>query len=238
MTRIKLTHSEEDQAKNAERWVKDHRKLLIERFAREDEHPPNPEPVSIFMAGVPGAGKTEYSKRLNTKFNNKAVRIDADEIRSKIEGYDGMISYIFQSACTRAVNNLFHHALNRNQDLILDATFAYAGAMENVKDSLRNKRKVEIHYIYQDPERAWELTKAREVTEKRKVDSQVFVDSYFKSIENVNKTKSRFGDNVELTVVFKEYEYTGKEKVVLKVDKLDGYLKKRYTREELQRLVK
>lgn len=89
-----------------------------------------------------------------------------------------------------------------------------------MENSLKHNRKVEIYYIYQDPKRAWEFTKAREVIEKRKVDGRVFIDSYFKSIENVNEAIRRFGNIIDLNIVIKEYEYTGKEKIVLKIDKL------------------
>ena len=51
------------------------------------------KPISIFMAGSPGAGKTEYSKNLiemQEKYkNHKVLRIDGDDLREKIPGYTG-----------------------------------------------------------------------------------------------------------------------------------------------------
>ena len=70
-------------------FVKTHKKDLIERFCPETICHSVANPVSLFMAGSPGAGKTEVSKGLIKKFNDVPVRIDADEIRSFCPGYTG-----------------------------------------------------------------------------------------------------------------------------------------------------
>jgi len=99
------------------------------------------------MAGSPGAGKTEVSKRLIEEFENKPVRIDADEIRQMFDGYTGTNAHIFQSACTMGVNKLYDYALERRFNVILDGTFAYAKALENVGRSLCRNREVRIYYL-------------------------------------------------------------------------------------------
>ena len=56
---------------------------------------PDAEPVSIFMAGSPGAGKTEASKALVREFRDP-VRIDPDELRSEFKQYFAARSVVNQ----------------------------------------------------------------------------------------------------------------------------------------------
>ncbi len=234
-----MDYSQEELQKidAAVHWVRNHNRKLIETFASETLFFPDAEPISIFMAGTPGAGKTEYSDRLNKSFKSKAIRIDADEIRKKIDGYVGSNSYIFQRACTEAVNNIFGHALKHNQNLILDGTFAYKKALDNIKKSLKKKRKVIIYFIYQDPQKAWEVTQAREAEEGRRVHKEMFIDAYLKSRENVLQAKMHYQEKIELNLVIKEYPHTGAEKVELNIASIDGYLTKVYTQEELESMI-
>jgi len=62
---------------------------------------PDKIPISVFMAGSPGAGKTEFSRNViltiledSTKHN--VLRIDGDDLRAKIPGYTGSNSCLFQ----------------------------------------------------------------------------------------------------------------------------------------------
>ncbi len=50
------------EAEEAKKFIKKNKKLLIEKFANLDLYKPVVSPVTIFMAGSPGAGKTEFSK--------------------------------------------------------------------------------------------------------------------------------------------------------------------------------
>lgn len=80
-------------SEQAVNYVKLHDKELVEQFASLKNYPSSTNPQAIFMAGCPGAGKTEFSKGWIEEFNKdepeaKIVRIDADEIREKIPQYD------------------------------------------------------------------------------------------------------------------------------------------------------
>jgi predicted ABC-type ATPase len=219
-------------------WVHAHKHDITLKFADSSRYPPAPEPVSIFMAGTPGAGKTEYSERLNKEFkNDQAVLIDADKIRCMIGGYTGKNSYIYQKACTAAVGNLYGHALKNKQNLILDGTFAYEHSMDNIERSLKVGRKAMIYFIYQNPIKAWEITKAREAEDGRRVFKDKFIEAYFKARANVKNAKDAYGNSIEINLVIKEYEKTGQEKVELNISSIDGYLGKVYTMEELERII-
>ncbi|RJQ34120.1 hypothetical protein C4568_03205 [Candidatus Parcubacteria bacterium] len=159
-------------------FVKSHEKDIIEKFCGSCQQVITP--VSLFMAGSPGAGKTEVSTSLVRRFETVPVRIDADEIRSMCPGYTGANAHVFQKAATKGVHILYDHALRTNIHVILDGTFAYADSLRNIERSIDHKRKVELWFIYQDPVMAWKFTQAREALESRRISKDTFITSVHK----------------------------------------------------------
>jgi ATP-dependent Clp protease ATP-binding subunit ClpA len=65
-----------------------HKKTIAKRRTDRALYPPEQDPVSVFMAGSPGAGKTEASIALVNLFADTAIlRIDPDELRSEFSDY-------------------------------------------------------------------------------------------------------------------------------------------------------
>ena len=223
-------------SKAAYQQIKKQRKKLIERFANSEEYIADTQPMSFFMAGSPGAGKTEISTRLSVHFTQKPIRIDADEIRTFCEGYTGENSHIFQKAASKGVHILYDYALKKNINVILDGTFAYHGALKNIKRSLDHGRKVEIYFVYQDPLKAWEFTKKREVIEHRKISKEIFIDSFIKAQENTNEAKKHFGSSIELNLIVNNFE-KNLERLELNISSIDSFIKKIYTKNELNKLI-
>jgi len=219
-------------------YIKSNRKALIEKFAPLDICKSVAHPISLFMAGSPGAGKTEVSVNLIKQFKNVPIRIDADEIRKMCEGYTGLNAHVFQKAANKGVNILFDYALDKRINLILDGTFAYAGALDNIRRSLARDRKVELWFVYQDPLSAWKVTKARERKETRHVSKDVFIRSFFDSRKNVEKVKNEFGNEIQLNLLIKDYQ-KGQEdfKLNISAKELDGYIGTSYTEDDLQKLL-
>ena len=93
-------NSEELKIKeNSEEYAR----LNKNRIARDiiSKYEPELNPVSVFMAGSPGAGKTESSKRLINELSKREdpiLRIDPDELREFFKGYTGRNSNLFQGA--------------------------------------------------------------------------------------------------------------------------------------------
>ena len=228
---------EEKIIRDAELFIKQHEKDLIRQFADPELYHADAKPVSLFMAGSPGAGKTEVSKRLIEKFSTKPVRIDADDIRILFRNYDGSNAHLFQSACTIGVNKLYDHVVRRGLNVILDGTFAYAGALKNVERSINHNRKVEIYYLYQDPLVAWSFTQKREALEHRRVSAEVFIKSFVCSRDNVNKAKQQFIERVELNLIVKNFN-TGLDILELNINNVDPYLDRIYTETALREIIK
>ena len=219
-------------SEDAKEFIKKNKNLLFEKFASSKIYQPNKNPISLFMAGSPGAGKTEYSKRFIERFDSDIVRIDADEIREIIPQYNGANSDVVQGAASIAVDILYNYTLNNKYDLLLDGTFAkFEIVYRNIERSINKNREVAIHYIYQDPLVAWEFTKKREKIEGRKVPKEVFIKSFFNAKNNVVKIKSIFKDKIKVYLIIKDYSNNIKDSY-LDVH-IDSYLKTKYSKEEL-----
>lgn len=231
-----MTIDEERQSSEAVSYIKSNKTLIIDKFANSELFLPDDHPIALFMAGSPGAGKTEVSRRLIERFDSKPVRIDADEIREIIPGYNGGNSYIFQAAANKGVNILYDSVLANRTNVILDGTFAYRGAEENIRRALNHGYEVEIYYIYQDPEVAWDITKKRESVERRYVSREVFISAFVKASENVRLIKQTFAEKIELNIIIKDLSKDF-EQVILNVASIDEYIPKMYSIEELSNLL-
>ena len=235
-----MSKSSKDSEK-AKEFIKKNKRLLFEKFASSKIYHPNENPISLFMAGSPGAGKTEYSKALIKMAESSAnpiVRIDADEIREMIPQYNGANSDIVQSAASIGVHKLYNYVLKNKLNTMVDGTFAkFEIVHRNIERSLKRNRSVGIYYIYQDPLVAWEFTKKREKLEGRKVPKRVFVEAFFNAKENVIKIKSIFKDEVKVYLVIKNYS-NNIEKFYPKVARVDKYLKDNYNEKRLYDLLK
>lgn len=202
-------------------FIKSNKKLLLDKFANDDICKVETNPISIFMAGSPGAGKTEFSKNFLKVTKIKAVRIDADEIKDIIPQYNKKNSSQIQGASALGVEYLFDYVLKAKKSVILDGTFAdYEKACKNVQRSIKRGRHTEIYYLYQEPPIAWQFTQARERLEGRFVPKEMFIHSLLNARENVKKIKEVFGSKVKVNVVIKNFE-NREEKTYLDIKSID-----------------
>ncbi len=224
---------------DAEQYLKLRTKDLLERFASLDTHPAQNDPHTIFMAGAPGAGKTEASQKIISNIPElaQAVRIDADEIKEWLPQYNGKNSDDIQGASVLGLQRLYDTILSKKQHAIVDGTFSeYKHAKENIERSLKRNRVTIIIYIYQDPRHAWAFTKLRAEKYGRSIPKEYFIDTYFKSIETVNRIKAEFGQRVYLYFIEKNYFH---EIVKFRdnVQSVDSYIKKKYTKSSLEKII-
>ncbi|MEI8344422.1 MAG: zeta toxin family protein [Candidatus Moraniibacteriota bacterium] len=237
---------EDELIEKSKSWIRSNKKMLIEKFIGDISYIPDIAPFSMFMAGSPGAGKTESSKRFikdfikrynretgNTKKQINVVRIDPDEIRELIPGYTGANAELFQGAVSLGVEKLYDYVIAKKLSVVVDGTFAnYAVAHKNIKRAVDKKRKVGIFYIYQDPLVAWDFTKKREDEDGRRIKKTTFIEAFFKAKINVNKIKVDFGNNIEVLLIMKNYK-NDVYRTRFNVDKIDNYLKIKYTKKSL-----
>lgn len=224
------------------------KKRIARELTSKEKYPSEGNPVSVFMAGSPGAGKTEASKMLIEELQKDSVpdggeppqvlRIDADELRSYFEDYDGSNSVLFQAAASTLLNKVHDLALKNSQSFILDGTLSkYGIAEENIERSLKRDRSVIILYVYQTPERAWEFVQEREQVEGRRILPETFVEQYFAARDVVNDLKRKFGKNIQVDLLLKELDGSRKQ-YKANIDKIDNHISERYSRRELQDRIK
>ena len=232
-----------DISEEAIQCIKKSKKQIFEQFASDKIYRPFDVPVTFFMAGSPGAGKTEYSKNFIKNINQiifekentdfPIVRIDADEFRTLCPGYNGNNSHLFQKATALAVNKLYDYALAKKYNILMDGTFSSDKyPEENIKRALNRGREVVIIYIYQDPIIAWDFTLKREKLEGRKITLEVFIDDFFKAKENVIKIKELYKNKVNIVLIKKDYN-NAIEKIWLNVESIDNYVEFEYTKKSL-----
>lgn len=229
--------------KEAISFIKSNVKILIEKFANPTYHIPSDHPFTIFMAGSPGAGKTEFSKAFIEEMKLKdpvmtIVRIDADEIKNLIPGYNGHNSSDVHAAASIGVEKLFDHVQNKSLNVVVDGTFAsYEISRKDILRAIGRNRRVGIKYLYQEPALAWKFTQIREKVEGRNITKEVFIAEYLAAMENVNKAKQEFGNQVELDLIIKNYS-NKLEKLNLNIDKVDSYVNNIYNRVSLEEIIK
>jgi predicted ABC-type ATPase len=216
------------------KWVLANKKDVIEKFAGKAEgFSKSVETIACFMSGSPGAGKTEFSKNLIKslvkafpKQEDQIVRIDADEIRELLPSdiYNGKNAHQVQKAASKGVDKLFDHVIHKNKHFILDGTFVNLDyARKNIKRALKEKKYVEIWYIYQEPAVAWDFTKKREALEGRKITKEAFINAFFQAKKNVNLVKEEFGDEINLNLAVKNRDNIGLESYEIDIKKIKHY---------------
>lgn len=227
--------------------IRSKKKLIVKKFANPTIYVPVKHPFTIFMAGSPGAGKTEFSRNFNPmsfQYDSSAqiVRIDPDEIRKMLPQFKGHNSDEVQQATTIGVEKIFDHVQQHSQNVIVDTTFSdFAKAKSNIERSLSRRRKVGIFYIHLDPKIAWLFTKAREKKEGRSVNKKFFIDAYFQAKENVNKIKSLYPE-IEVNLIEKIHTNNNDNPIIidtkLNIDKIDNYINFIYNRKTLSQILK
>ena len=210
---------------------------IIKDIVENSNIDPKENPVTIFMAGSPGAGKTEFSKNFLEELEYPFVRVDPDEIRSYLPGYTGSNSSEFHPAISLGVEKICDFVLKKKYDLLLDGTLASIEvARKNINRSLRKGRKVAIFYLFQDPKIAWEFTQKREVVEGRKITLDVFISNFINAHENVNILKKEFGRKIQIHFIEKDFEHNVAQFKV-NVNRLDKCINFEYNETSLRQIL-
>jgi UDP-N-acetylglucosamine kinase len=215
-------------------------KAMKKKFAKAmiDHLPEEESAVSVFMAGSPGAGKTETAKVIISQFKQKhgveVVHIENDELRKEFADYNGVNSPLFQRPATLLVEAIHDRALKQKVSFLLDSTLSSLDkAKSNIERSLKKGRYVLIIFVYQDPEQAWLLVKAREIVEGRRVPPDVFVNQFLDSQRVVSELKKLFTNQIDIIFMEKNLDGT-KEKPYFNVTDIDALLGKKYNRISLE----
>lgn len=221
-------------------FARNNGKSISAKLTDVEIYPSDSNPVSVFMAGSPGAGKTEASKALLgnvEKKGTRTVRIDPDELREQFEEYSGDNAWLFQPATSILVDKIHDRVLKNEQNFLLDGTLSnYDIAKKNIERSLKRGRFVQILYVYQDPSMAWEFVKAREELDGRRILPEHFIEQYFAARKVVNQLKEDFDKDIVVTLLLKNLD--GSDKVYkANVEKIDNHIPEKYSEMDLLELI-
>ena len=237
---MEMTSEEKRIEQAALEYAKKHRTEIARRLTDPAIFVPEANPVSVFMAGSPGAGKTEASiELLNLKAADgaKVLRIDPDELREELPGYTGENSWLFQRAVIPIVERIHDLALDQEQSFLLDGTLSsYSVAEKNIQRSLRRGRTVQILYVYQEPQQAWRFVQAREAAEGRRIQPEDFVRQYFAARVVVNRLKAELGKCIQVDLLMKNND--GSHQFYRAgVDQIDNHIPEKYSLTDVRRML-
>ncbi len=237
---MEMTAQEERIEQEAVEYAKKNRTVIARRLTDPVIFIPETHPVSVFMAGSPGAGKTEASiELLNLKGadGTKVLRIDPDELREELPGYTGDNAWLFQHAVVLLVERIHDFALDQQQSFLLDGTLSsYGVAEKNIQRSLKRGRMVQILYVYQEPEQAWKFVQAREAAEGRRIQPEDFVRQYFAAREVVNRLKTQLGKDIQVDLLMKNND--GSHRFYRAgVDQIDNHIPEKYSVSDVRRIL-
>lgn len=190
-------------AKEFEGYSKEKKKnyianLLI-RVSKASPVDPPKTPIAIIMAGVPGAGKTEFLDTFDELFKeenyfNPFVRIDLDQIVTIYPRYTPQSYEKFRSHGNYALARCIDVAKAGRYNMMIDGTFAGSSgsSIRNVERLLESGYSVVMFYLYDKAYTAWEYTKKRELETKRGIDKIGFINACKNVPLNLQKALDQF----------------------------------------------
>lgn len=163
----------EEQAKQ---WVKDktNQNMVVDSFFKKNE--PTSSRVALFMAGIPGAGKTEFTDNM-LKETTEFISIEHDQLVEYIDGYKPEEYYNYRKAGSVLVTRIFDDCLRNGYSFVFDGTLSHENGAKNIAKALGAGYEVVVVYIVQDAKLAWELTQARELVKKRAIEKSGFIET-------------------------------------------------------------
>ena len=235
-----MTAEEKNIEQTAIAYAKAHRAKIARNLSDPKVFTPEVHLVSVFMAGSPGAGKTEASiELLNLKGPDgiKVPRIDPDELRETLPGYTGQNAWLFQRAVIPIIEFMDDLALKQKQGFLLDgALSSYKVAEKNIQRSLKRGRTVQILYVYQEPQQAWQFVRAREAAEGRRIQPDDFIRQYFAAREVVNRLKTELGRQIQVDLLMKSND--GSHRFYQAgIDRIDNHAPEKYSGDDLKHLL-
>lgn len=233
-----LTEAEEQIQQEALEYARSNKKEIAKRLTNPEIYLPEENPVSVFMAGSPGAGKTEASVALINEIDGSPIiRIDPDDLRLEFKTYDGNNAWLFQKGVSVLVDKIHDMALQQGQSFLLDGTLSnYEKSLDNVKRSLKKERLVQILYVYQEPLLTWQFVQAREAAEGRRILKEHFINQYFAAREVVNRLKKEFGKDIKVDLLLKNNDNSNRM-YKAGIELIDHHVPEKYTRADIVKLL-
>ena len=174
-------------------WMNENKENILKKIVTNKN--PRKAKECILMAGSPGAGKTETVKRL--KLRETFIVLEADEIRVLNDHYQKATkeragnAHLIQKAASIGLDYCRAYCIENDIAFVQDTTLSNRGSIDMVRKLLNSGWKITIIFIFQDPKKAWEFTKAREAKEGRNIPKESFAKSFANIVENIRKVQEK-----------------------------------------------
>lgn len=220
-------------------WAKENKKDFAQNFVKKSHLTDDDKYSAFIMAGLPGSGKTEFSKEIVKTYGIHTLRIDMDEIASQIPTYQPENADQFRKGATVLMNNIFDLVLKNRFNFILDGTFGSPHAISNIERALRRNYTIKIMYVHQDPKLAWKYTLAREKIEHRAIEQQGFISTYFKIIHNLQALQFIGSPHLTLDIALKNPDNSIQKPRLRNVspNQLDKLINRQYNEDSLKEYI-
>lgn len=210
------------------------KKQLVAQIVKDVKPAPDNEPLAIYAAGIPGAGKTEFLDRLFADTAN-IVRIDMDEIVKMFDEYTPEGYYKFRGAANIIVDEAVIYCRKHPLDFVLDGTFGSSRAIDNIRSSLK-RHKVIVYYVWKEPSLAWQHTKDPQLITKRGVNKSGFIDACINVPKNLQSVRQKFNDKISIAAIKKDLK-SDNFQMTRDGAEIDKLLEVRYTRNNLEMII-
>lgn len=159
----------------AKKWVKNNvnQDIVVKKFFKD--YPPQKNKLALFMAGIPGAGKTEFAENTINQLKPKLIPIEHDKLVEYIKGYKPENYYNFRTAGSVLVTRILDECLRNGYSFIFDGTLSHERGYKNIQKTLKSGYFVQVVYIVQTAKSAWSLTQDREIVKKRSIEKPGFI---------------------------------------------------------------
>ncbi|MEO6761500.1 MAG: zeta toxin family protein [Candidatus Saccharimonadales bacterium] len=197
--RIDISPEEFDRLSNEKK-----KKYIAQLFIRKSGAKPvnSPQaPIAFVMAGLPGAGKTEFldtiSEEVVARGFDPFVRIDLDEIVSVYPDYTPRDYYKFRSQGNLVLARTIDESRHGRYNMLIDGTFSgLSGAsVKTVSQLLRDGYRLNMVYMYDSADSAWYYTKKRKLETGRSVDRDGFIRAVDSLTNNIRQVVRQHDNN-------------------------------------------
>ena len=174
------------------------------------------------MAGIPGAGKTEFVQFIKRK---DIVLIEHDQLLSYLPQYQPKHYCQFGNILvTKLLNTCFKKQLS----FILDGTLSNKESIKHIKRALNKDYLVIVVYILQSKDKAWDFTVKREVETGRPIEKGGFKATCQKIKPNLLDIFQTYKDNSKFLFILVDKPSNRRLTTINDAELIEGMLKKSY----------
>ena len=195
------------------------------------------------MAGIPGAGKTEFLDSIIEELEmigqaHEFVRIDLDQIVTIYPGYTPKTDSKFRSQGNNVLARSIDVLRRKRYNILIDGTFSGASesSVRNVEKLLGASYRVSLVYMHDKAEVAWSYTIARQKVTDRGIKKEDFLKSCLNISSNLKKAMIEFKDNANFTIsIVKQKELRDKNyEILTTTDDIDRIINEGYNIDNLK----